>query len=104
MPESIMLDTKSITFYGLDEPIKVGQVLAWGYKNMAKFHHKMYAAIKSSSGQKGFINVMNIRQNQSHFLCSDSKVRNRLEHVFGTKFDDDMPVVKPAYLRKEIIK
>lgn len=50
------------------------------------------------------INIIDIKQNCSYFVCDDNYYRNRIEQVFNVHFESGVAKSAVPYLRKEIIK
>lgn len=50
------------------------------------------------------INIIDIKNNCSYFLCDDASCQKKIEKVFDTTFNNGIAKLKTSYLRKEIIK
>lgn len=50
------------------------------------------------------INIISLKENKSYIVCSDEEVTNNLIKMFNTPSNNNIVVLQPSILRKEIIK
>ena len=60
--------------------------------------------IMNNYGNEWIINIISLNDNMSYIICSNNIVKNNLNRLFSSKEDGNIIIVKPALLRKEIIK
>ena len=60
--------------------------------------------IMNSYGNEWILNLISLKDNTSYILYSDETIRNNLEKVLNCYNDNDIVIIRPAMLRKEILK
>lgn len=60
--------------------------------------------IMNNYGNEWIINIISLNDNMSYIICSTEKIKNNLNKLFNSNNIDNIIIVKPALLRKEIIK
>ena len=58
----------------------------------------------NSYGNEWILNLISLKDNTSYILYSDETIRNNLEKVLNCYNDNDIVIIRPAMLRKEILK
>lgn len=58
----------------------------------------------NSFGSEWLINIISLEENKSYILYSSEKVKNSLIMIFNCTSMNDILIITPAKLRKEIIK
>lgn len=53
---------------------------------------------------KWMLNIIDLHQKKSVFVCDDTEYQSRISDVFNTRFEAGVALVERSYLRKEIIK
>ena len=83
-------------------PAQVSQICIW---NADAIIGKLPKTGKLFGGSDDWmINLIDIRQRCSYFVCPNASRRKGLESVFGVRFDTDVAKAPKMYLRKELIK
>jgi len=60
--------------------------------------------IMCSYDEKWLINIICLKENKSYIICSDINTSNNLEKIFKTIAKDNVIILEPAILRKEIMR
>lgn len=84
-------------------PPLVGQLSVWNVETLLR----RLPQIKSwfaEECQSWVLNLIDIHQNCSYFVCDDSAYQKKLAKAFSVSFDAGVAKLPRAYLRKEIIK
>lgn len=84
-------------------PSKIGQLAVWNVKSIIS-NLSMICGWFNELFDKWMINIIDIKNNCSYFVCEDAEYRQKIEKVFGVEFNVNIAKTKTAYLRKEIIK
>ena len=58
----------------------------------------------NSYGNDWILNLISLKDNTSYILYSDETIRNNLEKVLNCYNENNIVIIKPAMLRKEILK
>lgn len=99
---SIINDVK-IEKTNLYLPEILGQLTIW---NVATILNKIdiVKEVMNNYGNEWLINIISLQDNKSYILYSNEKVKNNLSKLFNCTFENEMLIINPAKLRKEIIK
>jgi len=54
--------------------------------------------------KKWLINIICLKENRSYIICSDKNIKHNISKLFNTNYDNNIIILKPAILRKEIIR
>lgn len=83
-------------------PNVLGQLTIW---DISKILTNKYfiEEVLSNYGEDWLINIISLRDNKSYVVCSNMDVLNKLKLLFSGECEDNMLVISPAVLRKEII-
>lgn len=84
-------------------PSRVAQLSIWNAENL----FDRLSAIRSwfsESPESWMINIIDIQNNCSFFVCDDKMVQKNLERIFDIVFSNGIAKTRRALLRKEIIK
>ncbi|MBR5369698.1 MAG: DHH family phosphoesterase [Bacilli bacterium] len=60
--------------------------------------------IMNTYGKEWILNLISLKDNTSYILYSDETIRNNLEKVLNYSNENNIVIIKPAMLRKEIMK
>lgn len=84
-------------------PKVLGQLTIW---NITEILNKkdVIKEVMNSYGSEWLINIISLKENKSYILCSTENVKSNLSKLFNCTSEDDILVIAPAKLRKEIIK
>ena len=72
--------------------------------NIEKISIDKIKEIMNSFGSKWIINIISLAYNTSYILCSDNDIKEKVNMVFNVDSANNTLIIKPAKLRKEIIK
>lgn len=84
-------------------PPLVGQLCLWNVEALLRSLPQIRRWF-AQEGQSWMLNLIDIHQNCSYFVCDDSAYQEKMAQVFSVSFDDGVAKLPRAYLRKEIIK
>lgn len=79
-----------------------GQLTIWDAKEL--LNNNLLRKIMNSYGNKWILNIISLKENTSYILYSDEDVKNNLEKVLDCSSENNKVIIKPAMLRKEIMK
>ena len=84
-------------------PSRVAQIAIWDAQNILNKlpQIRQWFAVDLGSWM---INVIDIKNNCSYFVCDDEHYQKEIARVFGVDFDKGVAKSSISYLRKEIIK
>lgn len=108
--ESIEADLKNALFSDIKTirnnnvlPSRVAQLAIWDAQKILNdlSQIRQWFGVDSISWM---INVIDIKNNCSFFVCDDKNYQKEIERVFGVIFDCGVAKSSKSYLRKEIIK
>lgn len=101
LEESIVNDLK---FQEANEyiPNVFGQITIWNINHLLDKKEKIRQTM-NKYGEKWMINIISLNDNRSYIIYSDDKVKYNLSRLFEYNFNNDIIILKPAMLRKEII-
>ena len=80
-----------------------GQLTIWNI-NMILKQEDNIRKIMNGYGNEWIINIISLKDNISYIMCSNMDVRDKVNKLFNGTCDNYIVAVKPAMLRKEIIK
>lgn len=83
-------------------PAHIAQIAVWEPKSI----FARLSQIRSWLEEMGevMLNIIDIQEGCSYFLCDDPNRQTKIERVFGVTFLDGIAKTKTAYLRKQILK
>lgn len=83
-------------------PTKISQLCAWDAQSILE----RLPEIRQWFGDTGswMMNLIDIKDHCSYFVCEDEHYQKKLSEVFGVSFIDGIARSERSYLRKEIIK
>ena len=84
-------------------PSRVAQLSIWNAENLFDKLPEICAWF-SESPESWMINLIDIQNNCSYFICEDKLIQKKLEKIFDIVFSNGIAKTKRAFLRKEIIK
>ncbi len=84
-------------------PAKVAQICVWDSKNILLDISKVREWFAEES-DSWMINIIDIRQQCSYFICDNNYHQKEIEKVFDVRFKSGIARTDVLYLRKEIIK
>lgn len=84
-------------------PNVLGQLTIWDINSVID-KRSIIENILSNYGENWLINIISLKDNKSYICCSNELVSMNLSTLFDGLIDDNIFVVSPAKLRKEIIK
>jgi inorganic pyrophosphatase/manganese-dependent inorganic pyrophosphatase len=83
-------------------PPRVAQLCVWNgenlFRRLPEIRQWLYEA------DSWFLNVIDIHQNCSYFVCDDGEYQKKIEIIFDVCFKEGVAKTTVPYLRKEIIK
>ena len=84
-------------------PSRVAQIAIWDAQNILNKLPQIRQWFEVDLGS-WMINVIDIKNNCSYFVCDDEHYQKEIARVFGVDFDKGVAKSSISYLRKEIIK
>ena len=72
--------------------------------NIEKISIDRIKEIMNGFGSKWIINIISLGDNTSYILCSDNDIKEKVNMLFNADSTGNTLIIKPAKLRKEIIK
>lgn len=101
LEESIVNDLK---FQEVNEylPNVFGQITIWDINHLLDKIENIRNTMNDYD-DKWMINIISLKDNSSYIVYSDDEVKNNLSRIFECNFNNDILILKPAMLRKEII-
>ena len=84
-------------------PDVLGQLTVWDITKLLNNVDDIKEIMNDNSNE-WLINIISLKENKSYIICSDFEVKNNLNKLFDCYFKDDMAIITPAKLRKEIIR
>jgi len=83
-------------------PDIIGQLTIWDINRLINQFDKVKQIMKLK-GNKWIINIICLKDNTSYVMCSDDVIKQNINKLFDCKYNDDLLLIKPARLRKEIM-
>lgn len=84
-------------------PSKIAQLCVWNANSiLAKLSE--IRVLFSQVTDNWMLNIIDIKNRCSYFVCDDSYHQKKIEKVFDVRFKEDIAKTAVPYLRKEIIK
>ena len=84
-------------------PSTIGQIAVWDASRIMKRIDEVIACFDSISSH-WLMNVIDISEGCSYFICNDCNYRERIANLFEVDFDNSLVKMPKMYLRKEILK
>lgn len=84
-------------------PKVLGQLTIWNVNSILKNKETIKMAM-NTYGSEWLINIISLEENKSYILCSTENIKNKLFKVFNCNSEENVLIITPAKLRKEIIK
>lgn len=84
-------------------PPRVAQLCVWNADSILSKLSEI-RALFSEVSDSWMLNIIDIKQRCSYFVCDDALFQNKIEKVFDISFEAGVAKTKVSYLRKEIIK
>lgn len=101
---AMLTDSKMIEFKGLDQTLKVGQLVVW---DTNKVLHEDRGKLKASLAMQDagwFINIVSIGERKSYFVCDNPELQLWLSGLLDIQFRGDIAPAGRMWLRKEITR
>ena len=83
-------------------PSRVAQLCVWNGDNLFRRLPEIRQWLAGTDSW--FLNVIDIHQNCSYFVCDDDEYQRKIEIIFDVCFKEGIAKTTVPYLRKEIIK
>lgn len=84
-------------------PPRVAQLCVWNAESIIARIDQIRSWFAPLS-EPWLINIIDLSENYSYFVCDDVQIQKKIEPVFDVIFEGSVARTKKAYLRKEIIK
>ena len=84
-------------------PDVFGQLTIWSFDTLLN-SEELINRIMNKYGNDWMINIISLKDNTSYIICSNDIVLNNLIRLFDSSINKNMLIIKPAMLRKEIMK
>lgn len=97
--DAILNDTKSVWGNPI-LPSKVAQLCVWDAKSILR----RLPEIRDWFEGAWMLNIIDIQNRCSWFVCDDDTYQERISNLFGIPFENGVAKTNVSYLRKEIIK
>jgi inorganic pyrophosphatase/manganese-dependent inorganic pyrophosphatase len=101
LPKALVHDLKKLP-YGHVLPSRVAQLCVWNADNLFRRLTEIRNYLKGTDSW--LLNVIDIHQNCSYFVCDDGEYQKKLEVIFDVSFEKGVAKTAIPYLRKEVIK
>jgi inorganic pyrophosphatase len=101
--EALANDTKTLTFASLPGTVGVGQLVLWDTEEVLLEHRADIEEILAKVASGWFLNLVNVGQRKSYFVCEDAKIQAWLSQLLGVRFTGSIAEAERLWLRKEII-
>lgn len=83
-------------------PPRIAQLCVWDPQRILERLSEIRAWF--DGGESWMINIIDLREKRSWFVCDDAGYQKKLERIFGIRFEAGIARTTIPYLRKEIIK
>lgn len=97
-------DAKIITYPGLADTLKVGQLAVWDTSELLATHIDTMRQVLSTGVSSWYLNLISLSEGKSYLLCDDSSLQTWLTKLLGAQFEGSIGTTGHAWLRKEIMK
>lgn len=84
-------------------PSHIAQICVWNTDNLL-FKLPQIRTLLDSRVESWMMNVIDVQQRCSYFVCDDGYYQKKIENIFDVCFDDGVAKLPIPYLRKEILK
>lgn len=84
-------------------PSKMAQICVWDAQRVLRSHSEIRQWFRSIK-ETWMINVIDVKNHCSYFVCDDSRYQKEIESIFNVRFESGIAKSSVPYLRKEIIK
>lgn len=84
-------------------PSNIAQMCVWDADGMFKRLPDIRSWLGGSSGG-WLLNLIDINRGCGYFVCDDTICQNKIEKIFGVRFDSGVARSDKPYLRKQILK
>ena len=84
-------------------PPRVAQICVWNSSSIIAKLPEIRAFFAKNAGS-WMINIIDIKQSNSYFVCDDIYYQKGIEKLFNIRFESGVAKTPRSYLRKEIIK
>lgn len=102
LKNALFHDLKTISSNGVLPP-SVGQICIWDGGDFLQNLPRIRRWFNGSLGS-WMLNIIDIRNHCSYFVCDSASHQKRIGEIFGIHFEDGVARTPIPYLRKEIIK
>lgn len=92
-----------IASFGDILPSVFGQLLVWNHDNILT-KVKEIESYFATYHKEWMLNIISLREGKSYILASSPNVQSHLEKLFQKSFQNNILILEPFMLRKEIIK
>ena len=103
-------DLKNALFGDLKEihgshvlPARMAQICVWNAKSTLARLPEIVEWF-SAREQSWMVNIIDIQENCSYFVCNDEQCQKEIEKIFDVRFEAGLARCSNSYLRKEIIR
>lgn len=83
-------------------PDIIGQLTIYDINRLVGQMDRVRQTMNSNSN-KWIINIISLKDNTSYVMYSDDEVKQNITKLFNCNYNDDLLMIKPARLRKEIM-
>lgn len=83
-------------------PDTIGQLTIWDIDRL-KDKKDIIKQIMTNKVDKWIINIISLKDNISYVMYSDDEVRQNINELFNCEYNEELLMLKPAKLRKEIM-
>lgn len=83
-------------------PNVLGQLIIWDITSILERLTEIKNALNKYNDW--IMNIVSLKENKSYIICSSKEVLTKLNELFNSEAKDEIIIVEPAILRKEIIK
>ena len=102
LKESINNDIK-LQLVSNNLPSVFGQLTIWSAEKLLE-KKELINQIMDSYGSNWMINIISLKDNSSYIMCSNEDIKIKLKQLLDCNDNNEVLIIKPALLRKEIIK
>lgn len=84
-------------------PKTLGQLTIYDITSILR-NQEVIISTMNKYDKNWLINIICLKENKSYIICSDKNIKHNITKLFNTSSDNNIIILNPAILRKEIIR